>query len=135
MTATWLRLLAENAAQADPVYAAYTGAAPGTRSAREEVFWTLGLPCVTCVPHCPPIPPNTQEYSKDEAIRQGVRTDPICSRGGLSQSTRGGTRRSAHMFASWPSGKRAFVQPWRSAQQWEDAPLPYTIHAAVARSM
>ena len=26
-------------------------------------------------------------------------------------------------------------QPWRSAQQWEDAPLPYTIHAAVARSM
>ena len=22
-------------------------------------------------------------------------------------------------------------QPWRSAQQWEDAPLPCTIHAAV----
>jgi len=22
-------------------------------------------------------------------------------------------------------------QPWRSAQQWEDAPLPGTIHAAV----
>jgi hypothetical protein len=39
------------------------------------------------------------------------------------------------MVASWPSGKRAFVQPWRSAQQSEDAPLPYTIHAAVARSM
>src|SRR6266567_8021692 len=112
----WLKMLLKPILRMQLIQALLLG--PDERVKRCSGHWAF--PVSPVFPITPQFLPTREEYSKDEATRQGVRHDPICSRGGLSQSTRGGTRRSAHMFASWPSGKRAFVQPWRSEQQWED---------------